>query len=251
MAKGSVGELVIWLVAAGGVATLIYVDPAQGCAKHSAPPTDASRVVTPDAAIVEAVVDATVPAEVAVVDALAEAPPAEPLYTVTEAFEDIASGPLEFIGTGEWYGNFSIHGCAYRNKRVIVAYQYCTMKEQPALGLTVISPTKGRINIYAESEGPISTRTRADYFSFRIEGERPFEGIELSTTYADLRAWDERRYNAHVGVCWYENGVDCSNGAAPGDWGESAKAFIDEPPAEFYRLAKDLHARAVRDLRRK
>jgi hypothetical protein len=248
VAKRSGVAFVIWLVLAAGVAALIYINPA----RHRAGTVDAGRVMA-DASVV--ITDAAVAADAgyaeAVLDAMVEvdAPPAQPLYTITEALEDIASGPLKFVGTGEWFGNYSIHACAYRNERVIVVNEYCTTREQVALGLIVISPTRGHLKVYAEAEKPISTITRADYFTFRVEVEPPFEGIELTSTYAELRAWDELRYNGHVGGCWYENSAACAEDASPGEWGESAKAFITEPPAEFYRLTKDLHKRAVRDAR--
>ncbi len=237
----------MWLVAAAAVGGLIWLDPLTPSRSTAKPPTDAGVV---DGEPVDAA-PAIIPPEI--VDA-PSTPRDAPLYTVTEAFEDIASGPLVFIGTGEWFGNFSIHGCAYRNRRVIVVYQYCTVREQPALGLTVISPSRGHLNIYAEGETPISTSPRTAWNTFRVETEptTPGEPASLDFTYPDLRAWDERRYNAHVGACWSGEGDRCSTSleASLEAWLPSAKEFLAAPPDAFYRLVKDLHARGARDSRR-
>ncbi len=247
-------------MAAGAVGALIYFDPAKR--ERPAPvdvsPVPVSRVpvATPDASTQVEVAPDAAPIAIDVGSAI-DAEPAEapaPLYTVTEALEDIAAGPLVSVGTGEWFGNFSIHGCAYRNARVIVVNVYCTVKEQTALGLVVLSPTRGRVMIYAEGSAPISTVKRSDYFAFRIEVQPtdPAAPLALDITYADLRAWDERRYHSRLGSCWAGNDEGCSNGLEPrlAAWTPSANEFLETPPDAFYRLAKDLHARAVRDSRR-
>lgn len=205
----------------------------------------------PDAPHVPVVVDAGV--DGTAVDVALDAPLA-PLYTVTEALEDVLASPLKFIGRGEWFGNASIHACAYRNARVIAVNVYCTAKETPALSLVVLSPTRGRVVIYAEADGAISTLSRADYFTFRVEVEPPLEAdpFKPTFTYAELRAWDERRYEASEGACWYADAEGCSGGLEPqlAAWSPSAKSLIAEPPATWYRLTKDLHAMAVRDHRK-
>lgn len=246
-----------WLVAAGAVGALIWFDPAKR--QNTAPvdagelprvpvvAIDAGEALEPDAASVAIDAAVAIDAEVPKVEAPA-------LYTVDEALGDIAAGPLVFIGTGEWFGNFSIHGCAYRNARVIVVNVYCTVKEQPAFGLVVLSPARGRLMIYAEAEHPISALKRSDYFTFSAEVQpaNPADPLALGISYADLRAWDERRYHARIGSCWAGDTVGCGDGLEPrlAAWSPSAKAFLDTPPAAFYQLAKDLHARAVRDSRR-
>lgn len=176
--------------------------------------------------------------------------PSTPLYTITDALADIAADPLKFVGTGAWFGNFSIHACAYRNSRVVVINVYCTVKEQPALGISVLSPTRGRLNIYAEAESAISQLPRSKWFTFKLETDVPEEHVALDLTYPQLNAWEEHRYNARHGACWTDNGGGCSGGLEPGDWTESARDFLAQPPDAFVRLAKDLHTRAVRDSQR-
>lgn len=177
-----------------------------------------------------------------------------PLYTVAEAFDDIAADPLVFLGAGAWFGNSSIPACAYRNARVIVVYHYCTGKEQPALGIEVVSPTRGRLLIYAEATGAVSTLPRAKYFAFRVEVQPviPDVPIALTVTYPELDAWQERRYNADAGGCWNGDGDDCSAELKPrfAAWLPATQEFLATPPEAFFKLAKDLHARAVRDSRR-
>jgi hypothetical protein len=253
--------LLVWLVLAGVVGAVIWFDPVGQRRRRDASGSGSSTITTPNPlpARVEAdafVADAAVLAERDVEAPPIDAPPAAPLYTITEALDDVAASPLEFIGTGAWFGNASIHACAYHNARVIVVNEYCTANETPALGLIVISPTRGRLSIYAEADAAISTLTRADYQTFNAEVQPALqkEPVTLEFTYAELNAWEERRYNSHEGACWYANAEDsCSGGLQPQlkAWTESAKPFITEPPASWYRLTKDLHARAARDLRRK
>lgn len=253
----------VWLTAGAIVVVLIYRDlanrkhaPATGSnGSNDVSPTtiDASVAPPADAITVEpsVVVDAGTPADAEQV--AIDAPPPVSLYAVSEALDDVASGKLEFIGTGAWFGNFSIHACAYRNARVIVVNEYCTVKEQPALGLTVLSPTRGRMKIYAEGNAAISTLDRSGYFTFRVEVQPPLEDdpITLAITYDELNAWAERRYNSRAGECWYGDDAGCSGSLSPQPWDESTKEFLDEPPATWFALVKDLHARAIRDSRRK
>jgi hypothetical protein len=249
----------VWLLLAGVVGAVIWFDPvgrrrrdADGSGSDIATRNAPLARVEADAFVADAAVVAERDVEIPRIDA----PPRAPLYTITEALEDVAASPLEFIGTGEWFGNASIHACAYRNARVIVVNEYCTANEMPALGLIVISPTRGRLKIYAEADAAISTLTRADYQTFNAEVQPPLqcEPATLEFSYAELNAWEERRYNSHEGACWYANAEEsCSGGLLPQleAWTESAKPFISEPPASWYRLIKDLHARVSRDLRRK
>ena len=90
---------------------MIWLDPVGQRRRHHAVTTSETvPVVDPQVAVER---DAAVPM-------VADAPTAVPLYTITEALDDVAASPLEFIGTGAWFGNASIHACAYRNTRVIV-----------------------------------------------------------------------------------------------------------------------------------
>jgi hypothetical protein len=213
----------VWLVAGALVAFLIWRDPAGTRQKRQAPvDPPAPTLPTPAAAIA---VDAGMSP---VIDG-----PAAPLAidTVTEALDDIAASPLTFVGTGEWFGNATIHACAYRNERVLVVNVYCTVKETPAFSIVVLSPTRGRLRIYAEADAAISTLKRAEYQTFDAEVQPPLDGdaLALSFTYAELRAWDERRYNSHLGACWYANAEEsCSGGLAPklSAWSESFESSV-------------------------
>lgn len=233
----------MWTVAAAAVGGVIWLDP-----------LNLSKPKPKVGVIADAAVSTPVPVRIEPADAAIAEPVVSPLYTVTEAFEDVASGPLVFIGTGEWFGNYSIKGCAYHNDRVIVVNQYCTVKEQPAFGFIVISPTRGHVDIYVEADSAISTIYRATYATFRVESEPvvPGDPIAVDVAYADLRAWDERRYNAHVPGCWSGDTDGCARGAEPrlAAWLPSTKEFLTAPPQAFYDLVKDMHARAVRDSRR-
>src|SRR6184192_2805128 len=80
-------------------------------------------------------------------------PPAEkteaPLYTLDAAFADVTSGPLTYVGTGEWHGLFHVYSCVYKNAKVFVVNIYCTRsKEKTAFGLFIYSPTRGYGYLY-------------------------------------------------------------------------------------------------------
>ena len=258
--RGWFGPLV-WLAAAGVVGTLIARDlttPRPSARSGSdavalEPPRSPPALDAATPVEVATPADAGAPVEALPDGALdAPEPPTSPLYTITEALDDVLSGPLVFVGTGEWFGNFSIHACVYRNARVLVANEYCTAKETPAFGLVVLSPSRGRIHVYAEAEAAISTLARGDYATFRVEVQAPVEDpLSLSFTYPELRAWDERRYNTYAPACWVETSATCAHELEPllAAWTPSGDAFIDAPPPEWYRLVKDFHTRAVRDSR--
>jgi hypothetical protein len=249
---------VAWLAFAASVAALIWFNPAGG-RRHADGGGSSTVTVIRDAGQPERQLsDAAVPN----VPTAPSVPDVEepsndaPLYTITDALEDVASGPLELIGTGPWFGNYSIHACAYRNERVVVVNVYCTRKEQPAFGLAVFSPERGRVYLYAEADDPISTLQRTDYGTFRAEVQPLPEDAPLSLdlSYTELNAWEERRYKAHEGACWQDSGQSsCSHDLMHllDEWAASAKPWIADPPASWYQLTKDLHARAARDLKKK
>lgn len=252
-----------WLIFGAGVLALIWFNPVGRRRTPSPPPV----VVTADAGV-PLVRDAGVPVPVATdaandapdapPDAMPDptvdaAPPADPLYTITEALDDIAASPLVYMGTGAWPGTFSIKACAYHNKHVLVVYDYCTGREQPALGLHVISPTRGSLHIYVEADKGISTLVRADYMTFKIEGYPQTEPPpRLDFTYDEVSAWYERRYNAHDGACWVTVGdTSCSSEVVDrlDAWSPSAEAFIADPGTRWYELVKAVRTRTLRDLR--
>ena len=128
---------------------------------------------------------------------------------------------------------------------------YCTAKETPAFNLIVVSPSRGRTAVYVEAEGPISPLARSDYNTFRIEAHAPIaEPPSLSFTFAELNAWDRRHYNLFPPACTFEAGRgQCSSEleAKREAWAPVSEAFLAAPPAKWFRLVKDLHARAARD----
>ncbi len=204
------------------------------------------------------------PAENPVEPALALAAPAPPgdLYALDEAVADALAGPWEHVGTGEWFGIYSIHACVYRNQRVFIVNIYCTAREQTAFGLVVLSPTRGRAKIYAEAKAPISALRRRDYFTFKGEAapalaDDRLPPLDLGFTYRELRAWDELRYKRYVPACY--DGVELGRpqGGCLGElepraraWAERNRPFLDEPPADWYRLIGLLRARVPADSRR-
>ena len=190
---------------------------------------------------------------------LVAAPRPGELYALDDALDDVLSGPLVHIGTGDWFGLFRIHACAYRNDRVIVVNVYCTANEMSSFGLVVLSPARGRTYIYAEAKAPISTLARGDYFTFKAESSPPLvddklAALDLAFSYAELRAWDERRYYRNIPGCFYGVEINrplrgCLQGldARQTTWLERNQHFLDDPPEPWYRIVKQLRARAASD----
>jgi hypothetical protein len=180
------------------------------------------------------------------------------LYALDEALADVLSGPLEHVGTGPWFGLFRINACAYRNQRVFVVNIHCTTKEMKAFSIVVLSPTRGRAAIYAEAERPISQLDRRDYFTFKAEAQPPPDAslprLSLDGSYDQLTAWDEKRYYKWIPGCF--GGVEIRRPLAgclqqleshKRAWQERNQGFFDDPPAEWYRIVREMRARAVRD----
>jgi hypothetical protein len=187
-----------------------------------------------------------------------EEPKRDELYALDEALADVLSGPLRHIGTGPWFGMFRVHACAYRNERVIVINVYCTPKEMKAFSIVVLSPTRGRAVIYAEAERPISQLTRADYFTFKAETAPPADSslapLSLGFAFKELTAWDEKRYYKWVPACYGGVEIKRPQGGclkaleahAPA-WKARNQPFLDAPPDDWYRVIREMRARALRD----
>jgi hypothetical protein len=180
-------------------------------------------------------------------------------YPLEDAVADALSGELQHLGTGPWHGNHRVNACAYRNERVIVVNVYCTLKEPRAFRVEVYSPDRGRARIYAEAKVPVSTVSRRDYFTFNAESEPPpargarLAPVSLGMSFADLRAYEERRYSLFPPTCHggYEHGRrqgGCLGSLGPqaGVWAARNQAFLDQPPESYYRLMRELRAQAAR-----
>jgi hypothetical protein len=180
------------------------------------------------------------------------------MYALDEALADALSGPLVHIATGPWFGLSRINACVYRNERVFVVNIYCTTKEMNAFSIVVFSPARGRAVIYAEAEKPISQLRRPDYFTFKAETHPnvpdPFPPVSLAWSYGQLTAWDEKRYYKYAPGCW--GGIEIRNpthgclrelkGHA-NTWMQRNHEFLDNPPEDWYRILREMRARAKRD----
>jgi hypothetical protein len=179
------------------------------------------------------------------------------IYSPDEAVSDALSGPWIHVGTGPWPGNQRVKACAYRNERVLLVNVYCTIKEVTAFRVDVFSPTRGRVGIYAEARVPVSTVTRREYFTFTAESEPPprprarLPAVRLDMSFADLLDYDERRYRAFLPSCY--GGVEnqrrqggCLRELAgrASEWVGTNRAFLKDPPADWYRMVTELRALA-------
>lgn len=190
----------------------------------------------------------------AVVPAPAPQPAPAGLYTPEEALRDALSGPLDYVGTGPWQGMHRIHACVFRNARVLVVNAYCTRTEMQAFRIDVYSPTRGRVRIYAEARGPVSAHARREYFTFMAESE-PLPGPEtglpapsLAMSFAELRDYDEKRYNAFLPICYGGTEHEQARGGCLGALAPQANAWADHNRA-FLTYASDAWHQVVRTMR--
>jgi hypothetical protein len=185
------------------------------------------------------------------------APPSKGLYGAEEALRDALSGPLEYLGTGPWPGNRRMPACVFRNARVLVVNGYCGVKDTQAMRVDVFSPTRGRVRIYAESKAPVSAHLRPDYFTFTAESEplpAPGQGLaplHLQMSFAELRDYDERRYNAYLPACHAGTEIrqkksGCLGPLAPqvGSFTKRNQAFLDRANDDWYRVVRSLRGLA-------
>jgi hypothetical protein len=164
---------------------------------------------------------------------------------------------LTHVGTGPWYGIDKISACAYRNDRVLVVNVYCTTKEGNAFRVDIHSPTRGRVEIYAEAASPISTLARTRYQMFTADSQQadPELPALAGVTFTALHAYDEKRARAKSSPTCFggdEGGAvqgDCTTGveAHAEAWIARNGPFLTKPNPEWYRLVKELRARARRD----
>jgi hypothetical protein len=185
--------------------------------------------------------------------------PAEPLYAPEEALRDALSSPLRHIGTGRWPGINRMYACAFRNERVLVVNVYCGRTDVRAFRVDVYSPRRGRVRIYAEASGPISRRTRHQYFTFMAESEPPpgpeahMLPLALSMSLAELRSYDKQRYGAYLPACYGGQEHSRPRGACLGalaargaEWASQNRVFLDRANDDWYRMVRAMRAVATR-----
>lgn len=185
-------------------------------------------------------------------------PPSDRLYPVDEALRDALSGNLQYMGTGRWPGIERSYACAFRNERVLVVNAYCTLKESPAFRLDVFSPERGRVSIYAEARGGVSTRDRTAYFIFTA-ASAPLPGpdarvlpLTLAMSYGDLQRHERERYAAFLPSCFggerhaHKEGA-CFGALAQeaGAWTERNRAFLERANSDWYQLVRAMRALAT------
>jgi hypothetical protein len=123
----------------------------------------------------------------------------------------------------------------------------------------VYSPERGRVRIYAESKGPVSTFTRTDYFTFTAESEPPpgpdarLPPVSLAMSFDELSAYDARRYKAFLPACY--GGVELSRdksgclgslAAKKGEWTAQNGAFLQRASSDWYRVVREMRSLATR-----
>jgi len=180
------------------------------------------------------------------------------LYSAQEALLDVLSGELQYIGTGRWPGVERLRACAFRNQRVLVVNAYCSLHETQAFRVEVYSPQRGRVRIYAETSGVVSSRPRADYFTFMVESSPPaaaaarLPALTLALPYEDLRRYEQQRYEAYLPGCYGGEQNDRPVGGCLGElapeyteWSAKHSAFLEQANQEWYMVIRKLRALAT------
>lgn len=172
---------------------------------------------------------------------------------------DALSGELEYIGTGRWPGVERSRACAFRNQRVVIVNDYCTLNETHAFRMDVYSPERGRVRIYAETFGAVSSRKRSDYFTFMVESS-PAPGadaripqLSLAMAYDELSSYERRRYEAYLPSCYggeqnQRNVGGCLGELGPrsNEWAAQNRAFLERPSDDWYRIVRQMRTLALR-----
>jgi hypothetical protein len=197
----------------------------------------------------------------AVVETPAPAPttPERGLYSAQEALSDALSGELEYIGTGSWPGVERSRACAFRNRRVVIVDDYCTLTEIHAFRIEVYSPERGRVRIYAETHGAVSDRRRRDYFTFMVESSPTpspasrIPSLTLAMSYEELRSYEQQRYAAFLPSCYggeqnQRNVGGCLDSLGPraSEWAAQNRPFLERANDDWYRVIRQLRALATR-----
>lgn len=185
-------------------------------------------------------------------------PPRNYLYDADEALRDVLSGELQHMGTGRWPGVERSRACAFRNDRVLLVNVYCTLNETPAFRIEVYSPERGRVRIYAEANGPVSMQRRSGYFTFMTESGPPpgrdtgVRPLSLTMSFEELRAYEQRRYDAGLPGCFGGEQLHAQVGGCAGalelvdsQWAARNRAFIDRPGDDWYRTIERMRSLAA------
>src|SRR4051812_30389064 len=171
-------------------------------------------------------------------------PPAQP-YLPDEALADAMSSPLEIVGVGSWPGTFRRLACFYRNARVFVIDEKCSSPAEPtAMSVHVLSPTRGRVTIYADGARKISAATRADYtlFGAATAEVRPAPArLDLGMTYEDVLAYVTEPPGKIAQFCTVSIATPaghCTKLATmtPGDYAARVSPFVAQPPPSWFAL---------------
>ncbi|HEX5659255.1 MAG TPA: hypothetical protein VFX59_18805 [Polyangiales bacterium] len=178
--------------------------------------------------------------------------PAQGLYGAEEALRDALATPLQHVGTGTWPGIRRMFACAFQNDRVLVVSVYCSPTDRQALRVVIYSPQRGRVSIYAEAKGGVSSRQRADYFTFMVESEPSDRALSLPLAFEALRAYEEQRSAAYPAQCYGGQELSTPRGGCLGALAPQSAAFtrqngrfLERASDDWYRLVRDLRVLAV------
>ena len=112
---------------------------------------------------------------------------------------------------------------------------------------------------YAEAAGVITARSRADYFTFTVEGGPPpgpetgLPPLTLAMSYEELRRYEQQRYDAMLPGCFGGERHGREVGGCLGalalredEWAAKNEAFLAHANDDWYRVVRQMRALATR-----
>jgi len=104
----------------------------------------------------------------------------------------------------------------------------------------------------------ISQLDRRDYFSFKGDSQPPpppelwLPPVVLTMSLPELQAYERRRYESFLPACYGGMEANRPQGGCLGNlapeanrWKQKNQPFLDQPPAEWYRLLAELRQLAI------
>ena len=187
-----------------------------------------------------------------------------PVYTVTEALDDVLSGPLEFVGHFASPGLFQVLACAYRNDKVLVIDERCLPDARGRMTLHIYAPDVGRLVLWGRTAdgAPLQSMSPSSYESFGVASYPPapvgvepairigMSAVEMREHQEAMRTLGSERRRQGIPqepACWHSSDqapqCDRPNGS---DFAASAASFVASPPSAWAQLLETMmNARRV------
>src|SRR5262249_13573741 len=125
----------------------------------------------------------------------------------------------------------------------------CSKPDEPSgVIVHVLSPTRGRVTVFAEAKQPISRARRADYSGFGVGSKQvrlPPASLTLAMSYEEVIAYETDPIRGGPASCtvgtqrpegWCSPGLPIT----ASEYAAQTAAFLREPPEAWYALVRAL-----------